>query len=415
MTTAEGEMRGTGRVAHARSRMWIAALFATIAVALLAATAAHAGPIFTLTDLGDLPGGLDSSSAAAINNVGQVTGLGASAANNARPWLWTPTTANGTTGAFVDIGDAANSSSFMTSINDRGQVGGWTAITGGGAHATVWTPNTPNGSTGMLTDLGLLPGTGTQSRVESINVHGQAVGLSYVSGQVVSHPFLWQPTADNATTGTMYDLGVPTGSGSLTSAIGVNDVGQVLISGGYVWQPTTPNGHVGSIVSLSGMPAGSTGVSNINNAGQVTHSGNVNGVRRWFRWSPSTPNGTVGSSLDLGSIAGFADYSIQDMNGPGNVVGYAVLSALRHAWYWTPQDGMLDLNTMIDGGLPTGVTLREARGINDSGQIIGVGTFGSTTHAFLLTPIPEPACTTLLALAGAALAGQRRRRRCSVG
>jgi probable HAF family extracellular repeat protein len=57
-----------------------------------------------MADLGDLPGGRNSSSAHAINASGQVTGY-SDTATGSHAMLWTPSTPNGASGSMFDLGD----------------------------------------------------------------------------------------------------------------------------------------------------------------------------------------------------------------------------------------------------------------------------------------------------------------------
>jgi probable HAF family extracellular repeat protein len=66
----------------------------------------------------------------------------------------------------------------------------------------------------------------------------------------------------------------------------------------------------------------------------------------------------------------------------------------EHAFLYTDVAGMIDLQTLVD---PLSAwSLTKADAINDFGQIAGYGTIGGQTHGFLLTPVPEPACITLM-------------------
>ena len=72
----------------------------------------------SMINLGDLPGGTDLSQATAINSSGQVAGV-SNAATGQRAFLWTPNTLNGMTGSMIDLGDlpGGSNSSRATGIN----------------------------------------------------------------------------------------------------------------------------------------------------------------------------------------------------------------------------------------------------------------------------------------------------------
>jgi probable HAF family extracellular repeat protein len=175
-----------------------------------------------MTDLGTFGG--DTSSANAINDAGQVTGWAATAAGDTRSFLWN-------SGVMIDFGAGAPSSA--ADINATGQVAGWGTF----YSAHRWTPTEPNGSTGAFTYLGRLPGDHFSSS-NDVNDAGDVVGSSSRSvidegGEYqVYRPFLF-------TDGIMQDLEalLPSGSDwSLTGysgneAAAINNAGQIVGSG----------------------------------------------------------------------------------------------------------------------------------------------------------------------------------------
>jgi uncharacterized membrane protein len=133
--------------------------------------------------LGTLGG--TESAGMAINRTGQIAGSSALSGNERyRAFLWNPSTANGTTGAMVELGALEGVSSYGRGINSLGEVVGrveddW---------AFIWRPTTPNGSTGSLIDLNTLidPISGwTLMSAEAINDVGQIVGSGLYNGQYV--------------------------------------------------------------------------------------------------------------------------------------------------------------------------------------------------------------------------------------
>lgn len=77
-------------------------------------------------------------------------------------------------------------SSSAAAVNDAGQIVGWATTAAGTQHAVVW-------DHGVITDLGTLPG-GTYSAATGVNDKAQVVGYARIRGpfDVAIHGFLWQ-------------------------------------------------------------------------------------------------------------------------------------------------------------------------------------------------------------------------------
>jgi len=219
----------------------------------------------TMIDLGTLGG--PSSAAFGINNKDQVVGESESSGDRfVHPFLWQD-------GAMIDLGTLGDQS-YANDINDEGQVVGISQI-GNLSHATLW-------ADGQITDLGTLGGS--NSYVYRINNAGQAVGQSQIPGDSASHATIW----DN---GQAIDLGTLGGMNSI--AMGINDRSQVVGVSTIVgtdWHPFLySHGVMTDLNDL--LPAGSGWVldvaSGINNLGQITGSGTINGQTHAFLMTPN--------------------------------------------------------------------------------------------------------------------------------
>lgn len=349
---------------------------------------------YTVTNLGTLPG-RGSSGAQDINNAGQVVGESQYSA-----FLWTPSTPNGTTGTMTALNTLGPQQSQAYDINASGQVVGFAGPFG---RPFLWTPNTPNGPVGTVVDLGTL--NGGPSAARGINDVGQVVGSSGDAiGSGYLGAFLWTPSAPNATTGTMTDLGAVVGGGP---AYGINNAGQVVGRAGaslsaraFLWTPYVPNGTTGAVTNLVGLGGPNhrlVGAYAINDAGWVVgYADSSDAHTRAFLWQPfPLPDG---QTTIIGNLGGTRAYAL-GINASGQVVGYSSTFSFveDRAFLW--QNGQLiDLNTLIPAN--PGWVLKGARAINDAGQIVGWGTPNGLggNRAFLLTPVtsnPAPSLTSL--------------------
>ena len=340
-----------------------------------------------ITDLGDLPGGGNSSRAADINNAGQVVGVSQAAAGG-RAFMWQ-------NGVMTDLG-TLGSYTEAYGINNAGQVVGVSSSPTN--RAFMW-------QNGVMTDLGVPAGAAAsvKSRGVGINDAGQVVVNTENSNGSDPRAFILQ-------NGVMTSLGsLPGGSGA-SYAHDINSSGQVVgnssapTGGAFMWQ----NGVMTNLGSLPG--ASSSNALGINTAGQVVgHSGG-----RAFMWQNGVMSDLGGDAPTGGSLYG-GTLSAYDINNAGQVVGYGVSidgdtdSNVERAVLW--QSGsMIDLST-AGGVAGTGWILKNATAVNDLGQIVGYGTNPQgETHAFMLTPVPEPEVYLMMGV-GVCLAGVIARRR----
>ncbi|MCP9440510.1 MAG: hypothetical protein NHB36_11550, partial [Nitrospira sp.] len=202
-----GQTSTVGRkVRRSSHRGWLRG--GTVAVALWVAGSLGAGPaqavsLYTITDLGTLPG-VSWSRATGINNHGQVVGVAENASGDERAFLWTSGS------GMVDLGTLGGDWSLASGINNHGQVVGVAENASGNRRAFLWTSES-----GMV-DLGTLGGD--WSLASGINDHGQVVGEAE-NARGRGRAFLWN-------SGTMTELG--TFGRSWSEAFDINDHGQVV-------------------------------------------------------------------------------------------------------------------------------------------------------------------------------------------
>ena len=273
------------------------------------------------------------SSAAAVNNRGQVVGNTLNTATlpalNVRAFLWQ-------TGTMRDLGTLGGDQAFAYFVNERGQVAGYS-----------YTNSTPNPTqdpflweNGTMQDLGTLGGTfGVPN---ALNNRGQVVGQSNLTGDASFHPFLWEKKNSPQLT----DLG--TLGGNFGSAFWINDAGEV--------------------VGWATAPRDQTAQAFLWKNGVMTNLGTVNGQPCAFAQNVNSKRQVVGVAFDCVTPGG-------------------------HAWLWENGGPIIDLNTLVPSG--SSLTLELAENINDRGEISGIGSPPGCGdpfvcgHAFVLIPCDE--------------------------
>lgn len=174
----------------------------------------YSGP--TIKDLGTITSG-DDSFAYSINSNGTIVGYSGDQdqLDHATAFVWTPTTANGTTGSMVRVGSFGGNFSYAFGINDGGQIVGASGLPGDSvSHAFLKTGAT-------MSDLGTLGGT--TSEALGINNISMVVGDAR-NAAAVKHAFLYA-------NGTIADLNnlIPAGSNwTLQKATAINDLAQIV-------------------------------------------------------------------------------------------------------------------------------------------------------------------------------------------
>ena len=378
---------------------------AAITAGLWCAGFAAALPVYTVTDLGR------GTSAYAINNAGQVTGIDFSVSS---AFVYTP-------GIGVRHIGTLDSFNWGTGygINDAGAVAGM-AHTQSTFRAFRW-----ESGTGIV-DVGM----GDFSTAMDINNHGLITGSARF-GSVAMNAYVRSPTAGVLNLGTL-------GSGE-SSGVAINDHGQITGSSNtrtltaygpqhaFLYTPGTGMVDLGALGGYL-----SSGVA-INNAGQVT--GNWNAADPTEVFDPE--GGAATDGLQINAFVYTSGTGMEDIGtiNDGNATGFGIDSAgnvvgdvfyreagarpypnIAIAFYYSPETGMVDLQSRLVAADQTKWWLNGARAINDRGQIVAfafpTNEFDSgAVRAVLLTPVPEPGQTALILFGLGAVALLRRRRR----
>jgi probable HAF family extracellular repeat protein len=329
----------------------------------------------TLTDLGVLPGGFTASSALAINNPGEIAGLGAAEGSFdlLRP-IW-----DANTGAILRFADNLDSAgtSIPEAINDLGEMVGTVTFGGRIWYGVYWNPQ------GRAFRLPPLPGGEllfSDIKGHGINNLGQMVGSSQQGPSDFStHAVLWQNKDTPA-----LDLGFlgPGAYVNYSDAFAINDLAHVVgesalgsLIRGFLWRS-------GRMIDLGGLPSQiSSQAFAINNTGLIAgKSGYIPVV--WI-YDESNPTSTpVIQPLPIPE--GFFSAQPTDVNNRDDVAGYAGSPSIdAHAVLW--RNGQA-----IDLGVWPGGHYSMANGINDAGQIVGTGTVAADNldHALMWTVVP---------------------------
>jgi probable HAF family extracellular repeat protein len=221
----------------------------------------------TLHDLGTLDG--TASVGWDINDSGQVVGY----SDGGGAFLYLA-------GVMRDLTTADGLSSHAVGINAIGQVAGvFYSADAAENHAFLWTPTTPNGLTGSFQDLGTLGGT-FNSYAYDINDSGQVTGYSITSQGEAYHAFLYDE-------GVMQDIGWLDSWLDSTFGLGINNSGQIVgASGGraFLYSGGAMVDLNSLIDPLSGWALGNAWA--INDAGQITGWGYIGGRQNAFLLTP---------------------------------------------------------------------------------------------------------------------------------
>ncbi|SPF33302.1 exported hypothetical protein [Candidatus Sulfopaludibacter sp. SbA4] len=341
-----------------------------------------------IPDLGVPPGGyavtqiVASGQAVAINNFGQVAEN--IALSPTRALLWTPNTANGTSGNLTDLGSlpvAENGTPVIEAraINDFGQVVGTITVTPGNAtQAFLWQPVAANATTGSMMAVF---GSGNTAAT-GVNSFGQILGAingpSYIGA-------ISTPAAANGTTGTTF-------SDSRLGDQSINDFGQAIPSSPTLFTPSAPNTTSGSFTQPNGLPANATLVA-INKSGVIVGQ---SGQGQVFLWTPGSPNGTTGTVSSIPLPSGAVSMAASAMNASGQVVGLLNFGTDQYGAALTTPFLYTGGITYDLGDVSGEISAGHPAGINDKGQIALTGLGGAVylVTPQTLAPPPEPSAAS---------------------
>lgn len=336
--------------------------------------------LYTITDLGTLPG--DSSSHAfAINNHGTVVGATTGGPdpnyngcggiqNPTKPFVWTAATGMQVLGPPPAlVGFYANPipacGGVALGINDQGMVVGYIDYgwQGAGNRPFIWTAET-----------GIQLINTSSGSANGVNNSGQVVGTAGLNA------FRW-----SADTG-YQSLGF---AGLNSFANGINSWGQVAGSAGSYWyypliwnvsgqaEWLDINDFIATLPPYTSFNGGN--LQAINDAGTVVGYVRLLLTSGYAHSFAFRYRNTVAEYLGyLGSGSNSEAYAI---NNSEQIVG---MSGDR-PFLWTPTAGIRDLHSLLDVS-GEGWTLYYTNAINDDGQIVGGGVHSGVQRAFLLTP-----------------------------
>jgi probable HAF family extracellular repeat protein len=222
-----------------------------------------------MMNLGTL--GSDYSIASAVNDAGEVVGVSALASNDQHAFLYR-------NGKMTDLGTLGMAPSTATGINRKGVIVGFSYNAAGDFLGFIYRKD-------HMSAMGTLGGT--WSIAYAINNRDQITGVGYTKNNLYAHAFRY-------TNGKMVDLGGLGGASSYTFGTAINDsgtvVGRATTSDDVYHAFISTNG--GHVQDLNGMiPVGSGWVlgeaTGINNSGQITGWGTINGETHAFLLTPA--------------------------------------------------------------------------------------------------------------------------------
>ena len=300
------------------------------------------------------PGTTSYTSAASVNDFGQVTGISTDGG-----FLWS--VATGAVDLAVRPG-WLDSSGY--DVNLFGMVAGTSGT------ATLWT------DADTLVPIPPPPGT-VFPFAFGLNDAGRVVGHATVSSNITA-AWVWDPVLG---TRDLRELGVP----GAATASAINEANQIVgkrLAMNYIaYRFDLNSGTFTDLGTFGGPTSEARGIDDLGRVVGMARNANYN--TRPFLWTSAS------GMRDLGSLGGQPyDYGEAiSINVAGLVVGNSTTAtAERHAFLWDARHGMRDLNTLVDG-LGTFRLITAVR-ISNTGWIVGNGRDSETgsIRAYVLVP-----------------------------
>lgn len=346
-----------------------------LSAALAFVSHASAQALYTVTDLGRLPGYTYMTVPLGLNNRGEVVGFAYGTATY-KAFIWD---AEHGIRALPPVPGEETRSSTALAINDLGEIIGYSGQSGG-SHSVGWLYRN-----GQYTLLGTLPGY-DGCLPASINNNTEIVGSATgYDGLSPDTNFYWSPATG------MVNV-VP---GQQTELYAINDAG-VICGGIRDGEPAvgimTWDMRTGTVSDLGMLPGSALSFGyGINESGRVAGASIyiTSGGHRTSRAVFVQPGSDM---VDIGIDRAVASA----INEHGEIVGWRpyASNSTYYSWVYSPQRGLiLDVSTVVEEPQYF-AQISEARSINDRGQFIAIGSNGHfpndlSRRGLLLTPIVQ--------------------------